>query len=48
MIKYKDNEGRRQITQVGFFNLKPARAFASYLTVFSGLESGQIAGLATG
>jgi len=45
MIKYMDNEGRRQITQVGFFNRKPARAFASYLTVFSGLESGQIAGL---
>lgn len=45
MIKYMDNEGRRQITQIGFFNRKPARAFASYLTVFSGLESGQIAGL---
>lgn len=45
MIKYMDSDGRRQITQIGFFNRKPARAFASYLSVFSGLESGQIAGL---
>ena len=47
MIKYMDLDGRRQITQIGFFNRKPARAFASYLGVFSGLESGQIAGLST-
>ena len=47
MIKYMDLDGRRQITQIGFFNRKPVRAFASYLGVFSGIESGQIAGLST-
>ena len=45
MIKYMDSDGRRQISQIGFFNRKPARAFASYLGVISGLESEQIAGL---
>lgn len=46
MIKYMDADGRRQITQIGFFNNKPARSFASLLGVFSGLESGQISGVA--
>jgi hypothetical protein len=44
-IKYMDSEGRRQITQIGFFNNKPARSFASILSVFSGLEAGQINGV---
>ena len=42
-----DSDGRRQIKQIGFLNRKPARAFASYLGVFSGLESGQIVGIST-
>lgn len=45
MIKYMDANGRRQITQIGFFNAKPARSFGSLLGVFSGLQSGQIAGV---
>lgn len=40
MIKYYDKDGNRQITQIGFFNEKPAQAFASFLTALSGLEAG--------
>ena len=40
MIKYFDKDGKRQITQIGFFNEKPAQAFASFLNAFTGLEAG--------
>jgi hypothetical protein len=40
IIKYFDKDGQRQITQIGFFNEKPAQTFASFLNAFTGLEAG--------
>ena len=40
MIKYMDLDGRRQITQIGFFNRNSASA--SYLGVFLALSQGKL------
>lgn len=40
IIKYFDKDGQRQITQIGFFNEKPAQTFAGFLNAFTGLEAG--------